>query len=153
MKARIANLDFGFIGILTLIVVVAGWLLSMPFCDFVQRSTINRFHFQTRAFGLWAIQQPIPAMYNLYNRFEIRPSPWKRDKEKLPQDSVWEKGTANHFPLRLFTFGDKRAIFLRPDEPRQIDIWSSYRGQELHTRWSATPSEKGGFDLSGEVVK
>jgi len=148
MKARIANLDFGFIGILTLVIVVSAWLISMPFCDFVQRSTINRFHFQTRSFGVWVIQQPIPAMYNLYNRFEVRPSPWKPG-----QDAVWDNGTVNHFPLRLFTFGDNRAIFLRPEEPRQIDIWSSYRGQGLHTRWSATPSKNGGFDLSGEVMK
>lgn len=142
--------DFGFYAILLLILIVACWLLSLPFCRFIQRASLNRFHLQTRSFTLWAIQQPIPAMYNFHNRYEIRPSPWRKDS---PGQSYSERGTVNHFPLRLFTFGDNRAIFLSSPEPRQIDIWSSYRGEELHTRWTATPSSPNGFELTGEVVE
>jgi hypothetical protein len=146
-KASHAPFDFGFVGLVGLVMVVAGWLLTMPFCTFIQRTTLNRFHLQTQSFVVWAFQQPIPSMYNMYNRFEIRPSPWRTEP-----NSIWEKGTVNHFPLRMFTFGDNRRVFLRPDEFREIDIKSSYRGEHLHTRWTATPSSNGGFDLSGEVV-
>jgi len=136
--------DLGFIFILLLIVSVTGWLLAMPFSRFVQRTTLERFHFQTPSFVGWAAQQPIPAMYNFYNHYEIRPSPWQG------QSSV---GTVNHFPLRILTFGDNRAIFLAKPEPRILDAWSSYRGEELQTRWTVTPStENGGFDFVGEVV-
>lgn len=141
--------DYGFYAILLLVLAVVAWLLSLPFCPFVQRASLNRFHLQTESFALWAAQQPVPAMYNFYNRYEISPSPWKDDASG---EVYWERGTANHFPLRLFTFGDDRAIFLRPSELRRIDIWSSYRGQELHTLWIATPSPRGGFDLTCELI-
>lgn len=142
--------DFGFRAILLLILLVACWLLALPMSRFVQRASLNRFHLQTRSFALWAVQQPIPAMYNFHNRYEIRPSPWAKDS---PGQAPFVRGTANHFPLRLFTFGDNRAIFLRSPERRQIDIWSSYRGEELHTRWTATPLSPKGFELTGEVVE
>ena len=141
------KLDPGFFALLTVILVVTVWLLALPFSKTIQHATLNRFHFQTRSFAVWATQQPIPAMYNLYNRYDIRPSPW----DKTP-NSIWERGTANHFPLRLFTFGDNRVIFLRPGQIRTIDIRSSYRGESLHTHWTATPKEDGAFDLVGEVV-
>jgi len=55
--------------------------------------------------------------------------------------------------LRILTFGDNRALFLAKPESRILDAWSSYRGEELHTRWTVTPStEDGGFDFVGEVV-
>jgi hypothetical protein len=144
---RFAKVDFGYVIILLIIASVSTWLISMPFCKFIQRATMDRFHLQTESFWVWCVEQPIPAMYNLYNRYEIRPSPWKPEP-----DGVWEAGTLNHFPLRLFTFGDNRVIFLRPKERRQIDLWSSYRGEALHTQWIAEPSSDGGFDLSGVVV-
>ena len=141
----LARFDLGFVFILLMIIAVVGWLLAMPFSRFVQRTTMERFHLQTSTFVGWAAQQPIPAMYNFYNHYEIRPSPWQGES------SV---GTLNHFPLRIFTFGDNRAIFLANPEPRTLDAWSSYRGEELHTHWTATPSsDKGGFDFVGEVVK
>ena len=147
---RSAKVDRGYGGILLLIVLVAGWLIAMPFFSFVQRTSLNRFHLQTRSFLLWSLQQPIPAMYNFYNRFEIRPSPWRRD---TAEKKYSERGTVNHFPLRMFTFGDNRAVFLQPKQERRIDIWSSYRGQEIHTRWTATPRGDNGFQLTGEIVE
>jgi len=146
MKTR--SVDGFFFVILSLVAAIALWIVSMPFCKFVQRTTINRFHLQTRSFATWAIQQPIPSMYNLYNRFEIRPSPWKPEP-----NAIWASGTVNHFPLRMFTFGDNRKVYLRPDEAREIDIWSSYRGERLHTHWVATPAEEGGFDLTVKVIE
>ncbi|MGV3486277.1 MAG: hypothetical protein ACO1RT_17795 [Planctomycetaceae bacterium] len=145
-----AGVDYGFRLILALMMVVVAWLLAMPFSRTVQRTSLERFHLQTKSFAWWSLQQPIPAMYNFYNRFEIRPSPWRTDTDEV---QYAERGTVNHFPLRMFTFGDNRAIFLTPGRSRRIDIWSSYRGEELHTHWTATPTARGGFDLTGEVVE
>jgi hypothetical protein len=153
-NARPSRHDFGFVFILLLILVIAGWLIAMPFSLFVQRTTLDRFHLQTRSFLGWAIQQPVPAMYNFYNHYEVRPSPWKSMSDDPLEEASSETGTINHFPVRIFTFGDNRSIFLAQPERRTLDAWSSYRGEVLHTRWTATPSvEAGGFDLVGEVVK
>jgi hypothetical protein len=152
-KCRAGKIDVGFFAIAGLVILVSGWLLSMPVCRFIQRATLNRFHFQTRSFAVWAIQQPIPAMYNFYNRFEISPSRVATKSTEPKSTDLWDSGAVNHFPLRLFTFGDNRAVFLPTGEPRQIEVWSSYRGEELHTRWMATPHESGGFDFAGEIVK
>jgi hypothetical protein len=148
---NIRSIDGFYYVILSMVAAIALWLVSMPFCKFVQRTTINRFHLQTESFAVWAIQQPIPAMYNLYNRYEVRPSPWKPEPDASEPDNTGHSGTVNHFPLRMFTFGDNRKVFLPPEEIREIDIWSSYRGETLHTRWVATPSQDGGFDLMQKV--
>ncbi len=142
-------IDCGYISILAIVAAIAVWLLSMPVCDFVQRSTINRFHLQTDSFALWAIQQPIPSMYNFHNRYEVRPS---LRPGPSPDDTDAQRGTLNHFPLRLFTFGDNREIFLRKPVARTIDLTTTYRDTILHTHWTATPRDDGGFDLTGEVV-
>jgi hypothetical protein len=146
-ESRAQRFDLGYIMILGLIVAVSCWLLAMPFSRFIQDSTLHRFHLTTRHFAIWAVQQPIPAMYNFYNRFEVSPSPWK----KSDPSSVHAE-TLNHFPLRIITFGDNRRLFLPADEPRQIDIWSRYRGNELRTRYLATPLPDGGFQLELEPI-
>lgn len=141
-ESRAQRFDLGYVMMLGLIVAVSCWLLAMPFSRFIQDSTLHRFHLTTRHFALWSMQQPIPAMYNFYNRFEVSPSPWKKS-----EPSSVHAETLNHFPLRIITFGDNRQLFLPADEPRQIDIWSRYRGNELRTRYLATPLAEGGFQL------
>ena len=146
-EPRVARFDFGYVLVLALVVVVSGWVLCMPFCRFVQRTTMARFHLQTPSFFAWAVQQPIPAMYNFYNRYEIMPPPWRGSPAFQSVGA-----TINHFPIRMFTFGDNRAIFLPHGQMRSIDTWSSYRGEHLHVCWIAMPTEDGGFELTGEVV-
>ncbi len=140
------KMDCGYILILMLMLGVVCWLLTMPLVPNVQQISLNRFHLQTQSFAGWAVQQPIPSMYNFYNRYEIGPAP------KGFARKHWDRGTVNHFPVRMFTFGDNRAIFLRTPEIRWLDVWSSYRGEQLHTTWFALPADDGGFDLSSEVV-
>jgi len=144
--ANIKRIDFGFYAILGLIIVTALWLLAMPWNRDIQRSTLNRFQFQTRSYWAWAAQQPIPSMYNFHNRFEVR-----RTQSVTDRDAVWERGTINHFPLRMITFGDNRGYFLKGEDGCVIDAWSSYRGEQLHTHWTATANPAGGFDFVGEV--
>jgi hypothetical protein len=146
IEPRAKRFDLGFTLILLLVAVVSCWLLALPFSPFLQRTSLDRFHFQTRSFVLWAIQQPIPAMYNFYNRYEA--DQVDRGHSVIPAS----KGTLNHFPLRIITFGDNRQFILWPESPRTIDIHSSYRGQSLHTRWKATPTTDGGFMVVSEVV-
>jgi hypothetical protein len=145
-EPRAKRFDLGYSLILGLVALVTCWLLALPFSTFVQRTSLNRFHFQTRSFASWAIQQPIPAMYNFYNRYEA--DQVSRGNSVIPAS----QGTLNHFPLRIVTFGDNRAFILWPESPRTIDIHTSYRGQSLHTRWKASPTTDGGFRIVSEVV-
>lgn len=119
------------------------WLLGLPFCKFEQQSLLNRFHLQTKSFGVWCLQQPIPAMYNGYNRFESR--------QGSIDSNLKSSGTINHFPIRLLTFGDNRDLFLSEDDPTIFDAWTSYRGSSIHTRWTAKPS-LAGHQLTDEVL-
>lgn len=146
VEPRAQRFDLGFLSILCLVLIVTCWLLALPFSVFVQRTSLNRFHFQTRSFVLWAIQQPIPAMYNFYNRYEAD----EAGSEAFIVPAM--EGTLNHFPLRIVTFGDNREFILWPEFTRTIDIHTSYRGQTLHTRWKASPTRDGGFKMDSEVV-
>ncbi len=139
--------DWGYRCIATLLLLVAGWLLAMPFSRFIQQTTFNRYHLQTRSFTLWALQVPVPVMYNFYNRYQIEPLPW--DATLFTQPVT---GTINHFPLRLYTFGDNRALMLPRADRQMLTVQSQYRGHSLTTRWTVTASDDGGYELNDEVL-
>jgi hypothetical protein len=139
--------DRGYRVILTGVALVALWLLAMPFSRAIQQTTLNRFHLQTRSFAAWAIQAPVPAMYNFHNRYRI---------ERQPQDATSSTdvrtGTVNHFPIRLYTFGESRGFMFRDKARHMLTAESSYRGQVLKTRWMVVATGAGGFELVDEVV-
>ncbi len=124
------------------------WLIALPFCRFEQRALLERFHLQTESFAAWCLQQPIPAMYNAYHRFEGQET--SADAASAGNRVILQ-GTVNHFPVRLLTFGDNRPLFLANDPPRVLEAWSSYRGQSIHTRWTSAPGPDG-FKVSVEVL-
>lgn len=130
-----------------LVVVVALWLLAMPFSRFVQQTTLNRFHLQTRSFLVWAIQAPVPAMYNFHNRYRVEPRPQDSTSPGEPLT-----GTVNHFPVRLYTFGETRRFMIRDRTRHMLTVESRYRGHSLTTRWVAVPNAAGGLDLIDQVV-
>jgi hypothetical protein len=147
MLQTTAKPDWGFRCIAAMVSIVALWLLAMPFCQFIQQTTFNRYHLQSGSFAAWATQAPIPAMYNFHNRYRIEPQPWDATLFSRP-----ETGTINHFPVRLYTFGDNRAIMLPRADQRMLTVESRYRGRTLTTRWTATPASDGGYELSDEVI-
>ncbi|MCP4890083.1 MAG: hypothetical protein GY904_26200 [Planctomycetaceae bacterium] len=137
--------DYGMLVIVMLIVTIAIWLLLMPVVPAIASATLHRFHLRTPSFAAWAMQFPIPAMYNFANRYKV-----EADQVSLgssPETVPLDGRMVNHFPARIFTFADGRYLHLRHGEDRWLTIESSYRGQGLRTRFHAEPAEDFGFDL------
>lgn len=132
--------------ILLVLACVSAWLIAMPVSPFIQQTTLNRFHLQTKSFAAWAIQAPIPAMYSFYNRCQIEAMPWDASPFSTPRT-----GTINHFPVRVTTFATDR-LYLKQVDQRMITLRSDYRGSTLKTQWIATPRDDGGMTLSSEVL-
>jgi hypothetical protein len=138
--------DREYLLITLLVVLVALWLLAMPFSRFVQQATLNRFHLQTRSFLVWALQAPVPAMYNFHNRYRVEPRPLSTS----PGEPL--TGTVNHFPVRIYTFGNTRRFMMHYRARHMLTVESRYRGHSLTTRWVAVPNAAGGFELVDRVV-
>lgn len=132
-----------YVVILLGVCVVSVWLLLMPFYPTIARATLKRFHLQTDSFALWAIQAPIPAMYNFGNHYEIRDLP--EDLITPVLDSTRPR-YINHFPTRVLTFANGRYSLLHPGQDRWLTFWSSYRGQTLETKVHAKPVGEGRFE-------
>jgi hypothetical protein len=131
------------LGIVTLVIGIATWLLLMPWVPAIAATTLKRFHLSTGSFAAWAVQFPIPAMYNFANRYEVHES-----AEALSDDSSHaSRRMLNHFPARIFTFADGRFMYLRDGDDRWLTIESSYRGQTLQSRFHAEPREGWGYRL------
>lgn len=150
--------DWIYRGLLLTIALIAVWVLAMPWVPTIASITMRRFHLSSDSFIGFAIQQPVPAMYNFANRVEIReldpedelltlidpvlglsPAILGVDPAGLPV-GVLQRETVNHFPLRLVTFADGQYKYLRGGK-RWIAVTSDYRGRRLTTRWRIDPSE------------
>lgn len=139
--------DWTLRAIIALLVIVAGWLLALPLSSHVRRVAMDRYHLQSGSFVGWAIQAPVPAMYNFYNRYRLEPQPWDATPLSRPVS-----GTINHFPLRLYTFGDTRARLLDDPNFRMLTLRSDYRGDSIATRWVVNETADGGFELRDELL-
>jgi hypothetical protein len=137
-----------------LVICISIWQLALPLSRSVQDATLARFHLASPSFAGWALQQPIPSMYSFENRY------WIIDEES--NHTVHESKIVNHFPTRLFTFGDNRYRLLNEGISKTLVVRSRYRGNERVTLCRAIPSTTGGFTwesmqipgmtLQGEVV-
>ncbi len=137
-------IDYGFRAIVTLVVLIAIWLLLMPWVPAIASATLHRFHLRTSWFALWAIQQPIPSMYNFANRYEVREIP---PGLLDPIIDTSEKRYINHFPVRVLTFANTRYRYLHDGRDRWVTVDSTYRGQSIESRYHARPRSGGGFDM------
>ncbi len=143
---------------MAIIATVALWVMAMPWVPAVASVTMRRFHLSSDTFWGFAIQQPIPAMYNFANRVEVRELDPADDLLRmidpvlgLPSEladtgstqlplGVIGRETVNHFPLRLVTFADGQYKYLRGGT-RWIAATSDYRGRRLTTRWRIEPGQ------------
>ncbi|MGB7326449.1 MAG: hypothetical protein WBD31_16365 [Rubripirellula sp.] len=150
MTDQMPRRDFGFIAIVALIVVTAAWILLMPWVPAIASATLHRFHLRSSSFGVWAVQFPIPSMYNFANRYEMTDVPPGLIDPILldPVDGETDKRYVNHFPFRLLTFSNARHRYLRSGRDCWLTIDSSYRGQKLETHVHAKPD----VDLPGGFV-
>lgn len=134
----------------SLIAAYAVWVLLMPWVPSVATASMRRFHLTSGSFAAWAIQQPIPAMYNFANSYEVRQWPREaaagllgdpllddplfgsplgdlRDFGKIHSDHI------NHFPARVATFSSHRIHCCEPNQDRWLVTVSTYRGQRVET--------------------
>lgn len=132
-----------YVVIVLAVCAVSVWLLLMPFYPAIARVTMKRFHLSTDSFAVWAVQAPVPAMYNFSNRYEIRDLPEGLITPVL--DSTRPR-YINHYPTRILTFANGRYSLLNPGQDRWVTLWSSYRGQQLETRVHAKPIGEGRFE-------
>ncbi|TWU59408.1 hypothetical protein Poly51_21960 [Rubripirellula tenax] len=155
--------DYGFLAIAALVIVNAIWLLLMPWVPAIAESTLRRFHLASSSFGVWAVQFPIPSMYNFANRTRVdalppglidpilaNPLSTNTDQRDAP-----ERRYINHFPIRVLTFADTRWRNLHDGKDRWYELESTYRGQRIETRLHAKPDADvaGGFVLVRQSVK
>ena len=145
MKTQSPEPDPFFSAIVGLIVAIVIWLILTPIVPQVAAASMHRFHLRSRSFAVWAIQFPIPTMYNFANRFEVREIPLGLID---PIADETEKRYINHFPSRVLTFFNTRQRYLGDGKDRWVTIDTTYRGQTIETRMHASPKEGGqGFDL------
>ena len=137
---------------LTAIVGIAVWIVALPISSTVQETYLNRFHLATSSFVGWAVQQPVPAMYNLENRFWFRRTRLTEDEidqlatgkpdcvgEDASEDSKpIQTDAINHFPTRTFTFAYSRN-FLKRDPSGYFYLRSRYRDREIWSMFQAEP--------------
>jgi hypothetical protein len=134
--------------VMTFVLVLSLWQLALPLWPLVQDATLQRFQLRTNNFVLWAMQQCIPSMYSFENRY------WVYDQDPrltAPGEQVaeaLESRLINHFPTRVFTFGDNRFRFLTQgftpgESERFLLIRSSYRGRECQTLCQITADTAG----------
>lgn len=138
--------DWGYRIIIAGVVGVVVWLLAMPWAGWVTETTMRRFHLQSGSFPRWAAQFPIPGMYNFANRYRIRATGPIRDADngesplgQRAEPPVWRH--ANHFPARVFTFGDGRYKRLRDGRTIRVDLESRYRGRSFASEFELRPIE------------
>ncbi|MEP3931004.1 hypothetical protein [Rhodopirellula bahusiensis] len=155
-----AKPDWGYRILLTVAAIVAAWLLLMPICPPIVQSTMQRFHLRTPSFAWWAIQTPIPAMYNFKNTTEVRDLPPEGELAGLV-DPLWlsplEEDTSglgglatrtiNHYPVREFTFANGRVRYLQEDDPRWLVVESHYRGESMQSTYELTRDDAGVWQM------
>ena len=129
--------DIAFRVIMCMVGAVVVWLLLTPFVDSVAMSTMKRFHLRSDHFASWAIQQPVPSMYNFANLSNTRDTPPGMIQSVLA-DEVQQR-YVNHFPTRLMTFADGRYGMLNWGRHNWLELTTTYRGQSLQTTYYAKP--------------
>ncbi len=117
-----------------LIIVVVIWLLLTPFVPAVAMSTMRRFQLASKSFAWWALQQPVPSMYNFANQTQVRSTPPGFPEPIISladenDDRRWRY--INHYPTRQLTFANARYAWLREGKDQWLETKTSYRGQVL----------------------
>ncbi|MDE0863429.1 MAG: hypothetical protein OSA98_06550 [Rubripirellula sp.] len=135
--------DFGFHAIIAFVLLITTWLLLMPWFPGIARQTLQRFHLRTPSFAVWAVQFPVPSMYNFANQYKVEEFP--PGFVMMVFDENWRY--ANHFPARVITFFAGRHDYLSTQTDRWFTLKSSYRGQTLESRFHLEAQTEGGYRL------
>ena len=145
--------------LLLAIALPALWLIALPLSSKVQETYLRRFHLANSSFGVWAMQQTVPSMYNFENKYWFNGQPILKDElDQIANDESrvidpQEKAKAkiksnmvNHFPTRIATFADHRRML--KENPRGFFYFRSrYRGREIKTTFKIEPGTESEFAL------
>ena len=123
-------------------VLIAAWIVSMPFCNFSRRLSLQRFHLANPSYVGWAAMAPIPAMYNFENRIQFS-NEMVGDATFDTGHESWMEYPLNHFPARAMTFGDFSPRCFSDDRFGTFEMTSKYQGTELVTRWEIREDANG----------
>ncbi|MGE3980398.1 MAG: hypothetical protein AB7F70_03110 [Candidatus Omnitrophota bacterium] len=120
-----------FISILLLIYLYIGFKLISPG---LRERSLAQFHLTCPTFIGWALNQPIPAMYNFANEIWIGNRPKNATKEFPVGTSFKHYYTwLNHYPLRVITFSWYRSMILKDVDYKFISLRSTYRNTFVET--------------------
>ena len=147
--------DMSYRVVCSLIIAVVIWLLLTPFVPSVAMSTMKRFHLGSDSFSLWALQQPVPSMYNFANQFHASQTPPGFPIEAIALGATEEENAwryVNHYPARKLTFADGRYNLLRFGKNQWCSLKTTYRGQSLETLIHAKPVDRGAYEVIREKV-
>ena len=120
------------LGLAILVTAVAALLIlvSKP----MQVAALKRFHLASDHYGLWAVHQFVPSMYNFENKIVF--SNLQTDFDDIDaQDLTLIKTTLNHFPARHVTFGDFRKKHFGEHDQATFQMMSTFRNQRLVSTW------------------
>jgi hypothetical protein len=132
--------------LLTFMLGIAAWIVAMPFSSTVRQHAIRRFHVASPSFQVWAAMAPVPAMYNFENRAQfsnelIGEGPFDEDHES------WFSLQLNHFPARIFTFGEMTSKCFRDHRQGTLEMSTRYRETELTSRWEIQEQPDGSMHV------
>ena len=110
-----------------------------------RQELFRQFHLDSSSFGQWALQQPVPAMYNYANEVWYEPFPYEKDLMNLIEEGGMDDESMyfNHYPVRYLTFRDERNFFEHEGPVQTIYVRSTYRGQYRLTAYQFEKDEQG----------
>lgn len=120
-----------FISVLLILYVYVGLKLISP--EF-QKRAITQFHLTSPSFLVWAVNQPVPAMYNFANEIWIGNRP-KNASNEIPLGSPFKYyyTWVNHYPLRVVTFSWYRSMIYKDKDYKYISMRTAYRNTFVET--------------------
>ena len=131
-----ARLGKGGIAFVALLAATYLWVLLTPIVPAVSEAGMKRFNLSSNSYAAWALQQPVPSMYNFSNEVCFGP------ETLLPRLGMIQ---LNHYPPRAFTFLDREEF----DEALPIVLKgrSSYQGRHVEVKHRFEPAPSGGLRM------
>ena len=109
------------------------WVILTPIVPAIARAGMERFNLLTGNFAAWALQQPVPSMYNFANTGIVVTDNMEDRVVPIP---------TNHFPTRRYTF-EFRSSF-QPSLPLVLRTSSTYQGETVRARHLIQGKPEGG---------
>ena len=130
----------GLLGMAVLITAVAA--LSILFSKPMQIASLKRFHLASDNYGIWAIHQFVPSMYNFENKIAFSNQAENLD-DVDDQDPTLITQTLNHFPAQHVTFGNYRKQHFADYNQGTFRMVSTFRNQRLVSTWKIDKHDDG----------